>query len=1135
MMKKIIPSKLLHTIQAFSMKNIIILIVPFAFFLFSCQRNESKDGSSPAEKNSTSETITKVFEKISSEQSNLVFSNTITENIGTLENLFNFDYFYNGAGVGLEDINNDGLLDVFFTGNQVANKLYLNEGNLKFKDISEAAGINIGKKWSNGITYVDINNDGQMDIYVSQGGPNTRFDRKNLLFVNNGDLTFSEKAEEYGLADLGISTQSSFFDMDNDGDLDCFVMNENELYGVDPMNLYRMVNENDESQYFNSSHLYRNDNGKFVDITKAAGIQRPIFGLGLCISDINKDGWLDIYVASDYYIPDALFINNGNSTFTDQIKEFTQHTSYFGMGMDIADINNDNLQDIFVLDMSSTDHVRSKTLMASMSTDRFDYLVNEADFHYQYMFNSLQLNLGNNKFNDIAQLTETANTDWSWSVLMSDFDNDQDADIFITNGYRRYALDNDLQIKVFEAKRKYGNNMPLQIKKDLYNLMPSEKLQNILYQNNTDLNFEENAKEWGLDDFSFSNGAAQGDLDNDGDLDLIVNNMDENAFLYKNLTSDSKKANFLKVKTKGLNSEPFAQVKISYNGKSQGIEQKRTRGYRSSQSNIINFGLGQHTIIDTVSITWLNGKVEEKLNVASNSVVEFDIKNATESLKKTELPKNTIFNKLDINDLGIDFVHSENFFNDFETEVLLPYKQSTSGPLISKGDVNGDGKIDFYIGGASGQSGQLFLQGNNRFIKTKSKTFEEDKGYEDMQSVFFDFDSDQDLDLYVVSGGNEFQENSSYYSDRIYINDGSGNFSKFNSPVLNTFPKSGKTVSILDFDQDGDNDILVGNRNIPKNYPIHGPSTLYENIGGNIRDVTKTIVPQLLDFGIINDIVVTDFNKDGWDDFIAVGEWTPIGFFSNMNGESFKLIEYEGINDKGWWFSINETDINNDGFNDYIIGNVGLNIKFKANQEKPLKIYANDFDNNGINDVVLSKKYKGEYVPVRGRECSSQQMPFIKEKFGTYSEFANATLTDIYGDQLTTSYKNEATAFNSILLLNDGKGNFEKKNLPILAQQFPILNSVFLDLNNDGYEDCIVAGNIYETEVETTRLDAISGTVLISNGQDGYKTLNYEKAGLYLNGNVKDISLLSLQNMNILLNSVNNDRLTAHKIVLLKE
>ncbi|KAG1657654.1 Cartilage acidic protein 1 [Nymphon striatum] len=595
------------------------------------------------------------------------------------------------------------------------------------------------------------------------------------------------RAEEYGLADLGISTQTTFFDLDNDGDLDCIVMNENELYGVDPINLYKMIERSPESKYFNSSHLYRNDNGKFTDITKSAGLERPIFGLGLCVSDINKDGLLDIYIASDYYIPDALFINNGNATFTDKIKDFTQHTSYFGMGVDIVDLNGDELQDIFVLDMSSNDHIRAKTLMASMSTDRFNYLVNDAGFQHQYMFNSLQLNLGNNKFNDIAQLTETANTDWSWSVLMSDYDNDEDADIFISNGYRKYALDNDLQKRVFEAKQKYRNKVPT----------------------------EKRDGEWGLDDFSFSNGVAQGDLDNDGDLDLLVNNMDENAFLYKNLSTDRTDANYLKVETKGRNSEPFAKVRISYNGKSQQLEQKRTRGYMSSQSNSLHFGLGKSTLIDTVAITWLDGRVEEKLNVAANTMLTFDIQDSHRP--KQENKSLSLFKEIQAEEIGIDYVHSENYFDDFEQEILLPYKQSTS-------------------------------------------------------------------DLFVVSGGNEFEEHSSFYADRIYLNDGLGNFSRFNTPVLNSYPKSGKSVGIIDFDNDGDSDLIVGNRSIPKNYPIASSSILYENTGGELKDVTETKAQQLTEFGIINDLVVTDFDNDGWDDVIAVGEWTPIGFFKNHKG-----------------------------------------------------------------------------------------------------------------------------------------------------------------------------------------------------------------------------------------------------------
>lgn len=520
------------------MKNIIYV---FVLLLVSC--NTKKEPELHKEENVTDLKPLPVFEKVPSSISHLEFTNTIKENIATLDNLFSFDYFYNGAGVGVEDLNNDGLLDVFFCGNQVPNKLYLNNGDLQFTDISESSGINIGKNWSNGITFVDINNDGYKDIYVSQGGPKDRNDRKNLLYINNKDLTFTEKAEEYGLADMGISTQSAFFDYDNDGDLDCVVMNENEIYGVDPINFYKIIANNKDVKYFNSSHIYNNDNGKFVDATISSGIQNPIYGLGLCISDINKDGWLDMYITSDYYIPDALYINQQDGTFSEKIKNYTQQISYYGMGIDIADINSDSKEDIFTLDMSSSDHVRAKTLMASMNTKRFDYLVNTAGFHYQYMFNSLQLNLGNNKYNNIAQLTETANTDWSWSVLMSDFDNDEDNDIYISNGYRKYALDNDLQKKVFATQQKFGRNVPLELKQELYETMPTEKLQNVLFENEGKLTFNEKAKIWGLGDFSYSNGVAQGDLDNDGDLDLLVNNMDENAFLYKNLTSDNSKGN----------------------------------------------------------------------------------------------------------------------------------------------------------------------------------------------------------------------------------------------------------------------------------------------------------------------------------------------------------------------------------------------------------------------------------------------------------------------------------------------------------------------------------------------------------------------------------------------------------------
>ncbi len=1105
----------------------------FMLLLTSCnQNNNNKNDTSTGtqEQFKGAAQTEPVFHKLSSSHTGIYFSNDLAHDVTTRENLFDYDYFYNGAGVGIADLNNDNLPDIYFCGNQVTNKLFINKGDLIFEDVTETSGISAGNNWSTGVTFVDINNDGWEDIYVSQGGPYEREKRKNLLFINQQGTTFTEEAEDYGLADPGISTQAAFFDFDKDGDLDCIVMNENELYGVDPINLYKMVENDLEAQYYNSSHLYRNDAGKFVDITKEAGILRPIFGLGLSISDINNDGWLDIYMTSDYYIPDALFINNGNGTFTDKIKQQTQHTSYYGMGIDIADINNDNLQDIFVLDMAASDHVRSKTLMASMSTGRFDYLVNKAEFHYQYMYNSLQLNIGKNKFNNVAQLTETANTDWSWSVLMSDFDNDEHKDIYITNGYRRYALDNDLQTKVFGARNKYGNSVPMEVKKRLYEEMPSEKLPNILYQNKQNLNFKNVAQKWGLGDYSFSNGAAQGDLDNDGDLDLVVNNLDENAFLYQNFTVDKGLGNFLRVKTIGENSEPHAKVEISYNGKSQLVENRRVRGYMSAHDAVAHFGLGKETIIDTVSVTWLSGNTENKYNVKANSLIEFHEKNS--SKRKTDTKEETIFRELNPKSMNITSIHKENNYDDFETEILLPYKQSTLGPIISKGDVNNDGKEDLYIGGGSGQAGQLYLQTAKGFKQITPKSFETDSGYEDMESVFFDFDGDGDLDLYVVSGGNEFKENSSYYADRIYINDGKANFSKLSSPALTSFPKSGKTVAILDFDQDGDNDILVGNRIIPQNYPKHSSSTLYENIDGNLEDVTSEKAADLKDFGIINSIISTDFNNDGWEDFIAVGEWTTIGFFENKKGTFVNISDNNPIlKERGWWFSVNETDVNKDGLNDYIIGNVGLNLKFKASKEKPFKVFATDFDENGSNDIVLSKKYEGNDVPVRGRECSSQQMPFIQGKFPTYGEFANASLSDIYGEKLKLAYKNEATEFRSILLINKGDGIFEKQILPIEAQMFPILDCISYDVNKDGYEDLIVAGNIYETEVETPRLDGISGVVLLSNKKDGYDSMKYSKTGLYLDGNTKSLEIIKTEKGNILLNTANKQSIGVHQLL----
>lgn len=1100
-------------------------------FTFSC-KTDSKEEINPnhdTEMSHENNTSYPDFIKIPSEESGLAFNNSITHDLSTKFNLFDYDYFYNGSGVGVTDFNNDGLLDVFFSGNQVPNKLFINKGNLVFEDISDSANINTNKFWSNGVTFADINGDGWMDIYVSQGGPNKKEERKNLLFINQKDLTFKEEAAKYGLDDHGISTQTAFFDYDKDGDLDCVVMNENDFYGYDPGTFYSILKDK-KLLMENSSHLYENVNGKFKNVTEASGLLRPTFGLGLCVSDINNDGWLDIYIANDYYVPDALYINNQNGTFTDQIKTMTNQVSFYGMGLDIADINNDNLEDIMVLDMASTDHIRSKTLMASMNVPQFNLLTDELGLQYQYMFNSLQLNMGNNTFHNIANLTGMAKTDWSWAALIFDADNDANEDVYVTNGYRRYASDNDSRIKINNAKQQYSGKVPLAVKEEIYNGLPSEKLPNILYQNHGDLHFENVTSRSALNEPSFSNGGIYCDLDNDGDLDIVVNNMDSDAFLFKNLAIEKGAGYFIKIATKGITSEDFAKVSIVYNGKTRTKESKRVRGYLSAVDKTIHFGIGKTQSIDTLKVYWLSGKYQELYNVKANTTLTLNEKEATITKPYAIPNKKPWFTK---NESLLTFTHKENEFNDFAKEVLLPYKQSNLGPFISKGDVNGDGKTDLYIGGAFGQAGQLFVQTDTGFSKLKVPDFEKDANYEDMEALFFDFDNDNDLDLYVVSGGSEFTERSINLMDRLYVNNGKGNFSRVKNTDINDYTVSGKTVTKIDFDKDGDYDLIVGNRIKPQKYPLHEPSIIYENVNGAFNNVTATIAPEFEEFGMVNKIIATDFNNDGWVDFIAVGEWTHIGMFLNQQGTFKDISEQSKLNsEKGWWFSIVETDVNKDGNKDYLIGNVGKNIKFKVTEDSPLRVYADDFDFNGTHDVVLSSKYNGVFVPVRGKECSTQQMPFISQKMPTYAEFAKSNIIDIYGDKIQSSYEREVTQFKSILLLNKGNGVFKKVDLPMMAETMPIMDGDVFDFNNDGYEDIVVVGDIYETEVETPRLDNPYGLVLLSNQKDGYTVAGPEQTGLYINGNAKSVKIVkhAKTGKNYALVAINNGKLEAFEI-----
>ena len=1058
------------------------------------------------------------LEKLSSEYSGINFSNDIYPNLETRENLFDYDYFYNGSGVGIADLNNDGLKDILFTANQKPNKLYVNTGDLKFNDVTDSSNINQNKGWSSGVTFADINADGWLDIYISQGGPYEKEKRSNILLINNKDLTFSDETIKYGLNDMGISTQSAFFDFDKDGDLDCIVMNENDYYGYDPLTFFKKF-ENKTLLEQNSSHLYEQIDGKFVNITEKAGLLSPTFGLGLCVSDINNDGWLDIYIANDYYVKDGMYINNQDGTFSNKIKESTKQISFYGMGVDIEDINGDNLSDIFVLDMASSDHVRSKTLMASMNTSNFDLITNKLDQHYQYMFNSLQLNMGNDKYHNISHQLSLAKTDWSWAGLIFDYNLDGNEDIFVTNGYRKYGSDNDSRIKINQTKLEFNNSVPIEMKKRLYEELPSEKLSNLLYKNEGKLSFNEVGGKSKILEPSFSNGASYADLDNDGDLEIIVNNIDQNAFIYKNLSVEKNIGSYLVIKPIGETSETFAKVSIYFDGKSRTKESKRVRGYLSSVDSEIHFGLGKVTKIDSLLVNWSSGKTQSIYDLDVNQTITVkEAKSKLEYLNRK--PENYLFEKVEN---GINFTHSENNYDDFKTEVLLPYKQSTLGPFFTTGDVNNDGMDDIFIGSAKNQKSELFINKSGKFIKKNIKVFEEDSKYEDMESILIDIDNDGDLDLYVVSGGNEFNNRSTELTDRIYINDGNGNYSKDEQNDINNYTISGKTVSSIDYDNDGDNDIIIGNRIQTKKYPIHEPSIIYENILGKFYNNTYNIAPEYENFGIVNKVITTDFNNDGWEDFIAVGEWTNIGLFLNEEGKFRNISKENKIEDiYGLWFNIQETDVNNDGLKDYLIGNIGNNSKYKTDFEKPLKIFGDDFDRNGTHDLVLSYKYEGNYVPLRGKECSTQQMPFISEKIPTFEEFANASIQDIYGEEIIDSYERKVTSFESILLINNGENKFTLKKLPPLAQSIPIITSDVIDINDDGYEDVIIAGNIYNTEVETPRLDNQFALILLSNKINNYTTLGPKETGLYTNGNIKSIKVINNEKPQLLIGNNNS-------------